>query len=1509
MRLRPVARLNKRLALAVLIAGSLQACPPHALADNGVSSKQVVSGKQDVARESIANNQVTSDQANLRITSFALPSGDAYFAASIQPSADDAVLAAARQAAADVVIIVDTSASQVGAYRSDARKALSAVLSKLRTQDRVRLYAADVRESDLSGAFAAASDDVTAKALPKLQARLPLGNTNLAAVLSSVRAALVAEPQNHTRSIIYIGDGSSIDSIQDERRFRSLVDALRADRISVHSLAIGPSVNIELMGILANQTGGQIGIVGTGENASAEILGKELAKSATISPIWINEIQLPASMSSPQIGRIPPLRLDRDSILIGSLAAGSVGVGKWLLRGETSASNITIVADAAIEPSHPDFSFLPGLVKSASGNQGLMLASASSSLLRETARVLALRAEQLADASNMALQQGNRRGARVVAELALEADPNNPNAQVIQQQTSDAKRLVLQNPADGSFDALFGGDGAAAPDASPFGEPAAGGDVFGDAPMAAEPSDNPLESGFGDSAFGEPGTPPAVAPAPPAAAAPAPAAPRGSMLDNFPVENFPVVGDDELLESGGDLLDRVAAERTVVEGRLRAEVRAQLRSASRSMKNDPTGVAGALKTLLAIVETTPDVDPQLRQELMSQVRSAIQIAGRREAEYAEQQSTLQEIQAGAVSSQRLLEETFRREARLSTLSEQLNALIDEGRYTEADGEVSLQMATLAGDSITEDSVLGRHVTDETLALQVYDRDRRYREMRERNFVDAFSLVLKANIPFVDEPPIVYPDADVWARLSRRRIERYGAIELVGDNETERRIQKALGDETTQQFIEEPLESAIRIISETHGIPIVVDRQALEEIGLTADTPVTMDLKNVTLRSFLRLMLREFTLTYMIKDEVLQITSEEAAELNLINKVYPVGDLVVPVIALGGGGMGGGGMGGGGMGGGGMGGGGMGGGMGGGGMGGGGMGGGMGGGGMGGGGAFAVPDDTSLSQKTIVQSNSSGNSTRTAAPTAAAPAKSVMSGPEPIRIVPADGQSLSQAWDEFFASVKIDDAQDLGRLDARIRATVGHWNAKALSAEKTGKPDVAVEHFAQIGETISAAMRAGHVQSWMYQALAIAQQATGAPQEMIERTLLSAVDFAEDPADVLHVAARLEEIGSHAAALKLCENVASLDPYRREAFVMGLRLAKRIDDLHGLQWACTGVLSQAWSEKFEPVVAEARLLARATYAQLIEEGRQAEADAFNESLKQAASHDAIVRVTWTGDADVDLSIEEPSGTVCSLDLRNTAGGGTLLGDSYPGRGEDKTGAVSETYMCPQGFSGQYRLHIRRVWGDVSTGHVTVELLTDIGRPDQRYIREQIPLTEKNALIVFAVKDGQRKEEVGEAQLASLRDVQRNIQNQVLAQAIGGGNFGGGIGGGGFAPGQLGGGPVFGAPGANAQALQEFYRDVATLTGSGGGFGGVQGNPFLNRGAVGFQPQITTLQEGAMLFTLAIISADRRYVRISPAPAFQQIGDVTTFNFVTGQGGTSPGGGGGGGAGGQGFPGGN
>lgn len=53
------------------------------------------------------------------------------------------------------------------------------------------------------------------------------------------------------------------------------------------------------------------------------------------------------------------------------------------------------------------------------------------------------------------------------------------------------------------------------------------------------------------------------------------------------------------------------------------------------------------------------------------------------------------------------------------------------------------------------------------------------------------------------------------------------------------------------------------------------------------------------------------------------------------------------------------------------------------------------------------------------------------------------------------------------------------------------------------------------------------------------------------------------------------------------------------------------------------------------------------------------------------------------------------------------------------------------------------------------------------------------------------------------------------------------------------------------------------------------------------AVGYRPIITTLPQGASLAAGAVVSPDRRYVRINAAPFFSSIGPVRTFNLYNGQ----------------------
>ncbi|MGB7346881.1 MAG: hypothetical protein WBD20_21845 [Pirellulaceae bacterium] len=103
--------------------------------------------------------------------------------------------------------------------------------------------------------------------------------------------------------------------------------------------------------------------------------------------------------------------------------------------------------------------------------------------------------------------------------------------------------------------------------------------------------------------------------------------------------------------------------------------------------------------------------------------------------------------------------------------------------------------------------------------------------------------------------------------------------------TDESIRLQLGEAHSVRAIQQPLQEFIQVLSQEAEIPMLIDRRALEEIGLTADEPVTIDLANVSLRSILRLSLRGLDLTYLIKDDVLQITTIQAAEQNLTVIAY------------------------------------------------------------------------------------------------------------------------------------------------------------------------------------------------------------------------------------------------------------------------------------------------------------------------------------------------------------------------------------------------------------------------------------------------------------------------------------------------------------------------------------------------------------------------------------------------------------------------------------------------
>jgi len=159
------------------------------------------------------------------------------------------------------------------------------------------------------------------------------------------------------------------------------------------------------------------------------------------------------------------------------------------------------------------------------------------------------------------------------------------------------------------------------------------------------------------------------------------------------------------------------------------------------------------------------------------------------------------------------------------------------------------------------------------------------------FVHPSPPMPKSSAPAVDDPfgngsPPRKPEpargTKKKAKVRRTRPLRCG----------EEAILAALQEPTSLQFIETKLFDVVDFLREKHAVQIHIDQRALNELGIPSDTPITLNLSGIPLRSGLELMLRELDLTWTIESDVLLITTAERAETLLITKTYEVADLLM-----------------------------------------------------------------------------------------------------------------------------------------------------------------------------------------------------------------------------------------------------------------------------------------------------------------------------------------------------------------------------------------------------------------------------------------------------------------------------------------------------------------------------------------------------------------------------------------------------------------------------------------
>jgi uncharacterized membrane protein YgcG len=366
-------------------------------------------------------------------------------------------------------------------------------------------------------------------------------------------------------------------------------------------------------------------------------------------------------------------------------------------------------------------------------------------------------------------------------------------------------------------------------------------------------------------------------------------------------------------------LDQVQVRREIKGQKLQSQVSREIQDARVIAVDDPDTALTRLKSAMGAVKAASDINPDLQISLAKRLTSVIaDVKGQKEVREI-RSIRAQERIAAKEAEARLIEQVQLEDERLEQLIDQVRSLLAiaaRGKpeaYLEAEAVAAEAIDLRPGNGVATAARIGSEAAGQLHTAYFL------RNLRADRFLDTLEQVERSHVPFPDEPPVRWPAPEVWKALTERR-KKWKAVDLHRQSVAEQKIRAALNDQTSLNFIDTPLADCIQFIATNHEIPIIIQTQALDDAGIPSDEPINLVLSGITLRSALKIMLSDLDLTYIIQDEVMQITTKDIANdpSNMKPYVYPVGDLVIDLQpqGLGQGGLGGGfGGGGGGLGGG------------------------------------------------------------------------------------------------------------------------------------------------------------------------------------------------------------------------------------------------------------------------------------------------------------------------------------------------------------------------------------------------------------------------------------------------------------------------------------------------------------------------------------------------------------------------------------------------------------------
>ncbi len=337
---------------------------------------------------------------------------------------------------------------------------------------------------------------------------------------------------------------------------------------------------------------------------------------------------------------------------------------------------------------------------------------------------------------------------------------------------------------------------------------------------------------------------------------------------------------------GQSIVAETAAAQNALARQVAAEVALQVSKARAQLDADPKAALALLEETRKKVEDA-GLEPTARARLLARVDRAMSDT----QQFIEQNRPRIELEE---KNQGIRDEIGRHQRlkleiqeKLALMVDDFNKKMDEQRY--ADAEVVAKRAA----ELDPNNPVIQQLLWQSKFVRRFINNQALRARTGEGFWTQLDSVDEAAIPFDDREPYRLPDAKAWGELTAAREKWLRRTRRRSEQEME--IEKKLRTPVSLEFTDKPLSEVLEHLARLTEVNLHLDPQGLAEEGVSTDTPVTIEVRHeIMLKSALNLILEPLHLSYVIKDEVLKITSEQMRDGEVHTATYNVADLVVPI---------------------------------------------------------------------------------------------------------------------------------------------------------------------------------------------------------------------------------------------------------------------------------------------------------------------------------------------------------------------------------------------------------------------------------------------------------------------------------------------------------------------------------------------------------------------------------------------------------------------------------------